>query len=216
MVQFMANKWGMPYQLYIISLKGFNEVVEQYKNLTGEATAVLSELDAGDMVLEQSDSTLVDAVQAGTKGGESQIVEDAPVTKIVAVILRHAVEGNASDVHIERMREEIRVRFNLRHPLALRLRQRPELSAAEEGGVALDGRERGPQLMRDGGDEIALGFVQADELRIRLFDFPGPLLHFPFESLLGGPRLFIQRGILHRDRELIREDGDELFIDGLF
>jgi len=112
-VQFIANKLGMPYQLYIISLKGFNEVVEQYKNLTGEATAVLSELDAGDMVLEQSDSTLVDAVQAGTKGGESQIVEDAPVTKIVAVILRHAVEGNASDVHIERMREEIRVRFRV-------------------------------------------------------------------------------------------------------
>src|SRR3989338_7287782 len=103
----------MPYQLYIISLKGFNEVVEQYKNLTGEATAVLSELDAGDTVLEQSDSTLVDAVQAGTKGSETQIVEDAPVTKIVAVILRHAVEGNASDVHIERMREEIRVRFRV-------------------------------------------------------------------------------------------------------
>ena len=112
--QFIANKLRMPYQLYIISAKGFAEVLEQYKNLTGEVTTALSELDAGDITLEKSDSTLVD-VRGGDaeKGDETKIVEDAPVTKIVAVILRHAVEGNASDVHIERMRDEIRVRFRV-------------------------------------------------------------------------------------------------------
>lgn len=113
-IQFIANKLGMRYQPYIISLKDFNEIVEQYKNLTGEVTTALSELDAGDMTLEKSDSTLVDERTEGDESGsESKIVEDAPVTKIVAVILRHAVEGNASDVHIEHMREEIRVRFRV-------------------------------------------------------------------------------------------------------
>jgi type IV pilus assembly protein PilB len=113
-VQFIANKLGMPYQLYIIASKDFNEILEQYKNLTGEVSNVLSELDAGDMTLEQSDSTLVDVHDSGgERGGEAKIVEDAPVTKVVAVILRHAVDGNASDVHIERMRDEIRVRFRV-------------------------------------------------------------------------------------------------------
>ena len=28
-------------------------------------------------------------------------IEDAPVTKIVATILRYAVDGGASDIHIE-------------------------------------------------------------------------------------------------------------------
>ncbi len=112
-VQFIANKLGMPYQLYIISPQGFADILAKYKNLSGEVTTALSELDAGDVTLEQSDSTLVDDLPTGTKGAEAKIVEDAPVTKIVAVILRHAVEGNASDVHIERMREEIRVRFRV-------------------------------------------------------------------------------------------------------
>src|SRR3989344_3781902 len=43
----------------------------------------------------------------------NQILEDAPVTKIVAVILKHAVEGNASDVHIEHTGEKVRVRFRV-------------------------------------------------------------------------------------------------------
>ena len=40
---------------------------------------------------------------------ETLIVEDAPIVKIVATIVRYAVEGNASDVHIEHMRDKIRV-----------------------------------------------------------------------------------------------------------
>ncbi|MEK7118782.1 MAG: ATPase, T2SS/T4P/T4SS family, partial [Patescibacteria group bacterium] len=115
--QFIANKLEMPYQLYIISLGGFNEVIEQYKNLTGEVSTALSELDAGNMILEQSDSVLVDTPYekdvAGSKTSSQKIVEDAPVTKVVTVILRHAVEGNASDVHIECMQDEIRVRFRV-------------------------------------------------------------------------------------------------------
>jgi len=43
----------------------------------------------------------------------SRLVEDAPVTKMVAVILRNAVEGKASDIHIEPTRDKIRVRFRM-------------------------------------------------------------------------------------------------------
>ncbi len=35
------------------------------------------------------------------------------MTKIVATILRYAVEGNASDIHIERLADKIRVRFRV-------------------------------------------------------------------------------------------------------
>jgi len=41
------------------------------------------------------------------------LAEEAPITKIVAVILRHAVEGDASDVHIEPTREKLKIRFRL-------------------------------------------------------------------------------------------------------
>jgi type IV pilus assembly protein PilB len=41
------------------------------------------------------------------------MAEEAPITKIVAVILRNAVEGLASDVHIEPTQNKLRVRFRL-------------------------------------------------------------------------------------------------------
>jgi len=41
------------------------------------------------------------------------LAEEAPITKIVAVILRHGVEGGASDIHIEPTRKKLRVRFRL-------------------------------------------------------------------------------------------------------
>ncbi len=45
--------------------------------------------------------------------GETQIIEDAPVTKIVATILRYAIEGLASDIHVEPMSDKVRVRFRI-------------------------------------------------------------------------------------------------------
>lgn len=113
-VQFIAAKLGMPFRLYVITQPDFNNVVEQYKNLTGEVTKALSELD-----MEKTEGVEFSSGSAAEEGagsgasGEEKIVEEAPVTKIVAVLLRHAVEGNASDVHIEHMGERVRVRFRV-------------------------------------------------------------------------------------------------------
>ncbi len=117
--QFIASKLGIPLQLFLISQLDFNRILVQYKNLSGEVTSALSELDSEDNRLVVDD-TITDSVSSVTShehvevsGGETKIVEDAPVTKIVAVILKHAVEGNASDVHIEHVGEKVRVRFRV-------------------------------------------------------------------------------------------------------
>lgn len=109
-VQFIASKLGMPFRLYVISKTEFNVVVEQYKNLSGEVTKALSELD-----MNKTEGVQFGAgdEENAVAGAEEKIVEEAPVTKIVAVLLRHAVEGNASDVHIEHMGDKVRVRFRV-------------------------------------------------------------------------------------------------------
>lgn len=45
--------------------------------------------------------------------GDIKIIEDTPITKIVSVVLRHALEGGASDIHIEHTGEQVRVRFRV-------------------------------------------------------------------------------------------------------
>ena len=116
--QFIASKLGMPFKFYLITRPDLNEILVQYQNLSGEVTRALSELEIN------SGGALVDTSGEGVSsvevhehveeaGGETKIVEDAPVTKIVAVILKHAVEGSASDVHIEHTGDKIRVRFRV-------------------------------------------------------------------------------------------------------
>ncbi len=118
-VQFMAAKIGMPFKLALISQIDFNDILDQYKNLSGEVGKALSELDTDEnkVAIDNSVNDNVSSVETHEHvveaGGETKIVEDAPVTKIVAVILKHAVEGNASDVHIEHTGDKIRVRFRV-------------------------------------------------------------------------------------------------------
>jgi type IV pilus assembly protein PilB len=118
-VQFIASKLGMPFRLFVISSADFGKVLDQYQNLSGEVTRALSELDKGGEAASFEEMPADNVSSTDTHeheevhGGETKIVEDAPVTKIVAVILKHAVEGNASDVHIEHTGEKVRVRFRV-------------------------------------------------------------------------------------------------------
>ena len=119
-VQFIASKLGMPFRLFLISQHDFDQILVQYQNLSGEVTAALSELNSGtDKAALQEESSAQNVSSADVhervdeSSGETKIVEDAPVTKIVAVILKHAVEGGASDVHIEHTGDKVRVRFRV-------------------------------------------------------------------------------------------------------
>ncbi len=104
-ISFISSKLGFPYKLYLISETDFAHVVDTYKGMSGEVTKALSELET-----ELTPEETPVPVQVG---GTTRIIEDAPVTKIVATILHYAAEGNASDIHIEHMLDEVRVRFRV-------------------------------------------------------------------------------------------------------
>ena len=110
-LQFIVSRTNLPVKTFIISEDDFETVLEEYKGLGGEVSLAL-----GDLEMELSDDGSAAAMQKELSSGGSKdfkIVEDAPVTKIVAVILRHALEGNASDVHIEAVSDRVKVRFRV-------------------------------------------------------------------------------------------------------
>jgi len=106
-LNFISSKADLPYKIFLISEEDFKKVLEVYKGLSGQVTKALDEMQSD---LSEED---MDIATEKEEGSETQIIEDAPVTKIVATILRYAVEGNASDVHIEHMRDRVRVRFRV-------------------------------------------------------------------------------------------------------
>jgi type IV pilus assembly protein PilB len=135
-LNFISSKINMPFKIYLISEADFESVLTSYKGLSGEVTKALTELETelkdkmqeaeeersgkrrspeddeeSSAAANEIDASDVSYIKSG--GGETKIIEDAPVTKIVATILRYATDGNASDIHIERMRDNVRVRFRV-------------------------------------------------------------------------------------------------------
>jgi type IV pilus assembly protein PilB len=110
-LNFIASRINMPFKLYLICQSDFNKVIEDYKGLSGEVTEALTELESD--LSDNMDDVEISPNADREDPMETKIVEDAPVTKIVATILRYATEGNASDIHIEHLRDKIRVRFRV-------------------------------------------------------------------------------------------------------
>lgn len=111
-LQFIANKVNMPFKVFLISHESFKSIMDAYHGIGGEVDEALSELDSA--ISEDKQEVNID--QAASKQAlaqEEKIVEDAPIIKIVAVILRNATEGNASDIHIENSGEKVKVRFRV-------------------------------------------------------------------------------------------------------
>ncbi len=110
-LNFITAKNNIPYKVFLITLDDFNKVLQSYKGIGGEVSKALTELES---VLSVDINDAIDTKKSKTdKKTDAIIIEDAPVVKIVATIVRYATEGNASDVHIEHMRDKIRVRFRV-------------------------------------------------------------------------------------------------------
>ena len=111
-VQFISSKTGLPFKIFVITQDDFNIAVDGYKGLRGEVSQALTELE---IELTEEEAKISKAVGniSKNKKQEATITEDAPVTKIVATILRFAHEGDASDIHIEHIGEKVRVRFRV-------------------------------------------------------------------------------------------------------
>ncbi|MFA5996932.1 MAG: GspE/PulE family protein [Candidatus Paceibacterota bacterium] len=113
-LQFIATKLGMPFKIFLISEDDLKVILESYRGMTGEVTKALSELEVD--INEVDKSVLIKGGKEASSSDakkEARVVADAPVAKITAVILRHATEGGASDVHIEHTGESVRVRFRV-------------------------------------------------------------------------------------------------------
>ncbi|USN87551.1 MAG: Flp pilus assembly complex ATPase component TadA [Candidatus Nomurabacteria bacterium] len=109
-LNFVSTKYNIAYKLVFMLEDDILEVQRFYDNLKGEVTDALETLE-GELNAEI-------AAEVEESSGEDikameHIEEDAPVTKIVATILRYAVDGSASDIHVEPNEVKVIVRFRV-------------------------------------------------------------------------------------------------------
>ena len=119
-LQFISAKLGIPFKIYLIPQNAYKIILEGYKGISGQVGEALSEFSKEQTVDNLYTRGVNEAVDLSKEikevklnGNEAKIMEDAPIIKIVAVILKNAIEGNASDIHIENTGEKVKVRYRV-------------------------------------------------------------------------------------------------------
>jgi type IV pilus assembly protein PilB len=122
-LNFIARASGMPFKLFRITDEDCDKVLAMYRGLGGDVDRAVSDLavarDAekkGKPVSESETAPLdLGSVEMDVPRPElpAEIQEDAPTVKIVSTILRYAIDGRASDIHIEPMPDGVKVRYRM-------------------------------------------------------------------------------------------------------
>ncbi len=105
-LNFLARKNQYTIKFYIISEDSYRAALKQYETLGEEVGAAL---DTAEAIFAPKEESLDD----DDGKGFTEVIKSAPVSKIVSVVLRHAIEGRASDIHIEPVGNQSKIRYRI-------------------------------------------------------------------------------------------------------
>ena len=105
-LKFISIKQNIKMDTYLVSKSGFNFAIKQYKTFSEELKNVLENVDKQIILGENKQ-------KKERKDNIEKIAEQAPVSKIVDIIISNAIEGKASDIHVESEENELKVRYRL-------------------------------------------------------------------------------------------------------
>ena len=108
-LKFIASDKGLRIEKYVMDYRDFESALRSYRSLTAEVGKALESL-----------SEEIDKEHITTKKIE-EITTEGAVTRIVASIVKYAVESRASDIHIEAFEEKVNVRFRIDGVLTIAL-----------------------------------------------------------------------------------------------
>ena len=198
-LRFLSNQENFTYRVYLITPSNFEKLLKQRQNLAMETKKALEGLDEGG----QKNPNVV----ATKKTSTGPITEEAPIIKMVLVILRHALEGKASDIHIEPCRDKLNIRFRLNgvlNPsLFLPLEVHPAIVARIKilSGLKIDEN----RLPQDGRFSVKIDDKDVD---FRVSTFPtlyGEKVELRVLDSSTGARSFEDLGLEGRNLEVVKE-----------
>ncbi|MFA5154958.1 MAG: GspE/PulE family protein [Patescibacteria group bacterium] len=106
-VNFLATDERLQAQYFLISAASWQKAFKQYQKIEEEVSSAL------EVKAKEEGEDLVTVKTDATEDLNSDEINSAPVSRIVSVIIRHAVEARASDIHIEPFAQESRVRYRI-------------------------------------------------------------------------------------------------------
>lgn len=121
-LNFIGRATGMPYKIFQISQEDMDHVLQMYRGLTGDVERMVSDIavehkdapdESGDIAPLDLDTSSIEIRKNEDDKPMMTYSEDAPTVKLVSTILRYAIDGRASDIHIEPQSKGVRVRYRV-------------------------------------------------------------------------------------------------------
>ncbi len=104
-VDFMSNKIGRPLKVYTASEEGIRNILRQYgANIDKQMAGVLE---------NATDLDELTKPQTQPEKNIESIVQDSPISKALSAILEYAAKNRASDIHIEPLEHELKIRCRI-------------------------------------------------------------------------------------------------------
>ncbi len=104
-LRFVAEKEEIELDIYQTSEGIFEDILNFYSGPSEMIKKAVTSFKQGNV-----DDLEITGIK---KTSEKEILKDAPLAKLVQVVISHAIEGKASDIHIEPMEGDYRVRFRV-------------------------------------------------------------------------------------------------------
>ena len=108
-VDFLSNKIGRPLKVYAASEEGIRRVLSQYNAKIDQSVAqAFTEGEVDEII-----PTAKEADNIKAQSNIETVVADSPISKALSAILEYAANNRASDVHIEPMEKELKIRARI-------------------------------------------------------------------------------------------------------
>ncbi len=219
-VDFLSNKIGRPLKVYVASEAGIRQVLKQYSARldTQMKDALQGHLEGGEAAESDKEKHPKDS-KAGDKNIKT-IVQDSPISKALSAILEFAAHNRASDIHIEPLEKELKVRCRidgvLREVMRLPKNTEPALISRIKilSNLKID-EHRSPQdgnftvLVDDRGIDLRIAIaptVWGEQVVIRLLDKSGTSFKLEDMGYTGRALRTIRKG-LERPNGMILTSG---------
>jgi type IV pilus assembly protein PilB len=218
---YLSNRVGRPLKVYAASEEGIRQVLRQYQ--TKISDAMVDEISglAGDIKIDTTKEEQKKAQKAAEQAAAiGTIVQDSPISKALNTILEYAAKNRASDIHIEPLKESLKIRCRidgiLREIMQLPKSTEPPLISRIKilSNLKID-EHRVPQdgefTVNVGGHDIDLRIsvspvVWGEQVVIRLLDKSGTSLHLEDMGYVGRSLRTIKLG-LERTNGMILTSG---------
>ncbi len=108
-VDFLANKIKRPLKVYVASEEGIRQVIKQYeshidKDFVGDLTSLTPPASTSNLESDKHNKQTTNF---------ENLVQDSPISRALSAILEFAAKNRASDVHIEPLENQLKIRCRI-------------------------------------------------------------------------------------------------------